>query len=157
MKFFVHYSADHVCPSRANPLATGMDIRALEEVVIPEGKTVVIPTGLELRHCPTHAIGLPVDIQVRGRSGLTSMGFLVHLGTIDADYEGEIGVIATNMTGGDFEVPKGGRIAQLVFPAGTRVQVTNQPAPASVQSVTGTGAGHAKPRGRDGFGSTGLD
>jgi dUTP pyrophosphatase len=61
--------------------------------------------------------GIPKDteLQVRGRSGVSlKRGLLTVLGTVDADYRSEIGVILQNSNNFLAEVTRGERIAQLV-------------------------------------------
>jgi dUTP pyrophosphatase len=54
-------------------------------------------------------------LQVRGRSGVSlKRGLLTVLGTVDADYRSEIGVILQNSNNFLAEVTRGERIAQLV-------------------------------------------
>lgn len=72
----------------------------------------VIPTGI--------AIALPpgYEAQIRGRSGnAAKFGIsVVHgVGTIDADYRGELGVILINHGPDDFTVNDGDRIAQMII------------------------------------------
>jgi len=69
----------------------------------------LIPTGI--------AIEVPrgYDVQIRPRSGLSSKGVGVTLGTIDSDYRGEI-LITMYLFNPDatFEIKHGDRIAQMV-------------------------------------------
>jgi dUTP pyrophosphatase len=87
----------------------GLDLRAVERVVLPPGVAQAVPTGL--------AIELPsgYEAQVRPRSGLALKHSLtVNFGTIDPGYRGEIRVIMFNLGKADYTVEKGDRIAQLV-------------------------------------------
>lgn len=120
--------------------AAGMDLHADADIVIPIGETRVIGTGIaiELSGC-TFAQILP-------RSGLSRRGVVVAVGTIDADYRGELGIIVTNLahSGSDFHVKAGDRIAQLVI----------QPV---IQAVLyEPGELSETERGGNGFGSTGV-
>lgn len=55
------------------------------------------------------------EAQVRGRSGLNrDHGIVVPVGTVDADYRGEIGVTVYNLSREPYEIKPGDRIAQLV-------------------------------------------
>lgn len=83
-----------------------------EPVLLRHGEFKVIPTGL--------AIALPVgyEAQIRGRSGnAAKFGIsVVHgVGTIDADYRGELGVILINHGQEDFVINNGDRIAQMII------------------------------------------
>lgn len=85
------------------------DIKGAENFIdIEPGGRCVIPTGL---YCE-----LPDDYKfsVKGRSGLAAKeGLQVHLGTIDSDYRGEIGVICTNLGNKHITIKNGDRVAQL--------------------------------------------
>ena len=104
----------HKLPEYATALSAGMDLRANidEPVVLKPMERRLIPTGL--------FISLPqgYEAQVRPRSGLAIKKGITVLnspGTIDADYRGEIGVILINLSGEDFVIGDGERIAQMVI------------------------------------------
>jgi dUTP diphosphatase len=89
----------------------GMDLRAIEAVVLAPGVPQAVPTGL--------AIELPggFEAQVRPRSGLAlrhSITLPNAPATIDPGYRGEIKVILLNLGGSEYHIHKGDRIAQLV-------------------------------------------
>ena len=101
-------------PAYATPQSAGMDIRAnidapvtlrpLERKLIPTGLYMALPEGYEA--------------QIRPRSGLALKHGLTVLnspGTIDSDYRGEVMVLLVNLSGDDFTVNDGERIAQLVI------------------------------------------
>jgi dUTP diphosphatase len=98
-------------PERATPGATGYDLYAcvdgplevgVEPVKVPAGVAIEAPIGL--------------DVQIRPRSGLSSKGVMVTLGTIDADYRGELLVTMYVLPHrGPHIVENGDRIAQLVI------------------------------------------
>jgi len=119
--------------------AAGLDLHASHAANIPIGQTKIIGTGIALElPCGTFAQILP-------RSGLSRRGVVVAVGTIDADYRGELGIIVTNLahSGSDFHVKAGDRIAQLVI----------QPV---IQAVLyEPGELSETERGGNGFGSTG--
>ena len=84
------------------------------------GEIRLIPTGL--------SISLPkgYEAQIRPRSGLAlrhGLGLVNSPGTIDADYRGEIGVIAINWGKKPFTIKRGDRIAQVVINKISRVRV----------------------------------
>src|SRR5689334_6670511 len=88
----------------------GLDLRAVERVVLQPGAAQAVPTGL--------AIELPpgCEAQVRPRSGLgLKHSLTVNFGTIDPGYRGEIRVVMFNLGRADYTVEKGDRIAQLVI------------------------------------------
>lgn len=98
-------------PERQTEHASGFDLRAsLEGGAITIGQTPVsVPTGIAVAAPPGS------DVQVRPRSGLFARGVIGMLGTIDADYRGELHVTLYCLPGtGSFEVQDGDRIAQLV-------------------------------------------
>lgn len=107
----------------------GYSLRPGETLAIATGWCVEIPEGFEG--------------QVRPRSSLSSVGIQVQLGTVDADYRGEIRVIVYNSTGKTYSVHCADRVAQLVISPVLRV------APIEVASLPPT------ERGTKGFGSTG--
>jgi dUTP pyrophosphatase len=99
-------------PWRATPFATGYDLFAcLEETYIELGPDVtLVPTGIALEAPSGY------DIQIRPRSGLTRIGVSVPLGTVDADYRGEIFVsMHTFGTRSSYRIDNGDRIGQLVI------------------------------------------
>lgn len=78
------------------------------------GQIIAIPTGLAVE------IPLGFEMQVRARSGLAikyGLSLVNGIGTIDADYRGEIKVIATLLGKNELIIKNGDRIAQaLVSP-----------------------------------------
>lgn len=98
-------------PQRQTALASGFDLHACLEgaSLMVERLPVLVPTGLAIAAAP----GL--DVQVRPRSGLSSRGVMAVLGTLDADYRGEVFVTMYCLPGaGPHEVRDGDRIAQIV-------------------------------------------
>lgn len=108
----LHDSA--VVPQYQTEQSAGMDVTAcIDEpmVIAPHGRAI-IPTGF--------AIALPsgYEAQIRGRSGMAAKFGIMPangVGTIDADYRGEVGVILLNTTGEPFTVEPGMRVAQMVI------------------------------------------
>lgn len=101
-------------PEYQTELAAGMDLVACidSSVVIEPHQRAIVPTGL--------AVALPVgfEAQIRGRSGMAAKFGVMPangIGTIDADYRGEIGVILLNTSNEAFIVEPGARIAQMVI------------------------------------------
>jgi dUTP pyrophosphatase len=106
----------HPIPKYETEASAGMDLRAEleEDVVLAPLQRALIPTGL--------FIELPVgyEAQVRPRSGLAykhGVSVLNTPGTIDADYRGEVKVILVNLSGEEFVVKDGERIAQMIISA----------------------------------------
>jgi len=136
-------NADLPLPSRATEHAAGYDVRSAEEDFVLEPQEIrLVSTGLVME--------LPkgMECQVRPRSGLAlrhGITLANSPGTIDPDYRGELCIILKNGGAKSVVIPRGDRIAQLVFQRFLAPDVIE----VSELSVT--------ERGDDGFGSTGLD
>jgi dUTP diphosphatase len=129
---------------RATDGASGYDLHAHLPGVykIPAGARGLVPTGISLAMPP----GL--EAQVRPRSGLADRtGAAAVLGTIDADYRGEVQVILVNHGHEEIRIAPGDRIAQLVF---ARVEHPDLVAVTIASDLPATA------RGAGGLGSTGL-
>jgi dUTP pyrophosphatase len=103
---------DAVLPSYAHGAAedAGLDLRALERVVLYPGVAIAVPTGVAVELPPGY------EAQVRPRSGLAlKHSITVNFGTIDPGYRGEIRVIMFNLGHAGYTVEQGDRIAQLVI------------------------------------------
>jgi len=126
-------------PERATDGATGFDLYACVEGELEVGQAPVrVPTGI--------AIETPagLDVQIRPRSGLSAQGVMATLGTIDADYRGELLVTMYVLPfRGPHMVHNGDRIAQLVVSRTAEVSLE----PADELSATARDTG--------GHGSTG--
>ena len=101
-------------PAYESAAAAGMDLRAAvtEPVTLAPGDFAMIPTGFNV------AIPQGYEIQVRGRSGLAAkhgVCILHGVGTIDADYRGEIKAILINHGREPFTIQRGDRVAQAVI------------------------------------------
>lgn len=136
-----------ITPVRAHANDAGYDLFANEDVVLKYGETKVVPTGI--------ALELPDGYfaDVRPRSGLTSKTALrVHLGTVDSDYRGDIGIICENAShrklasmnhvNTDIVILRGDKIGQLVIQKLPEITLTET---TSLSDST---------RGSNGFGST---
>lgn len=130
-------------PSYESEYAAGMDIRAAlaEPVKLNPGKRELIPTGLQM------ALPKGYEAQIRPRSGLAYRNGITMLntpGTIDADYRGEVKVLAVNLGEETVVIEHGDRIAQMVIAPVTQCEVRE------ADVLPGT------ERGEGGFGSTGV-
>lgn len=132
-------------PTYGSECAAGLDLYALEDVTLTPWRVHRVRTGIALEIPPGF------EGQVRGRSGLTSRGVFVELGTVDSDYRGEVGVL---MRGSPLDeqgrvylegvgLRAGDRIAQLVIAPVPRWRVVEVDALGETE------------RGDGGFGSTG--
>ncbi len=105
---------DAVLPEYKTVGAAGADLYAAidEPVVLEPMERSIISTGL--------AMSIPegYEVQIRARSSLsTKFGITMinGIGTIDADYRGEVGVPLVNLGQENFTVEPGMRIAQMVL------------------------------------------
>ena len=128
-------------PARQTAGSAGFDVASAEpDFVLAPGERRLVATGLEME--------LPADVecQIRPRSGLALRHGLMlpnAPATIDPDYRGELRVIVWNAGADPVPIPRGTRIAQLVF------------ARFEVPDVVETDALGESGRGTGGFGSTG--
>jgi dUTP pyrophosphatase len=102
---------DAILPSYAHgPLEdAGLDLRAVERIVLSPGVAQAVPTGLAIELPPGY------EAQIRPRSGLgLKHSLTVNFGTIDPGYRGEIRVIMFNLGRADYTIEPGDRIAQMV-------------------------------------------
>jgi len=139
---------DAVLPHKAHDNDNCFDVYAVEDTLIPKCRCsigdccvgmAVVPVGLKVAY-----ISPGFGFVFRGRSGLGFKHSLMpHMGEIDEGYRGDLGVKMYNLTGKNYNVKKGDRIAQIkvekVWPS--RVEFTEE----QVDSTRGEG----------GFGSTG--
>ena len=133
---------DAQLPVQGSDLAAGFDLHSVERVEVRKGTTEMLPTGLIL------AIPAGWEGQVRCRSGLGKRGLILPngIGTIDADYRGELMVLAHWIGEGDsFVVEKGERIGQLLLKRVPEIRFIE----VDKNDLEDTG------RGAGGFGSTG--
>lgn len=139
------FSKSGEIPKYETENSAGLDLRALldEPIIIKPMERVLIPTGIFLE------IPNGFEGQVRARSGLSikyGLTMVNGVGTVDADYRGELKVPMINLGGEDFKVESGDRIAQIIF--ARYESITFEPVD-SVESLEET------KRGSGGFGHTG--
>ncbi|MBQ1470990.1 MAG: dUTP diphosphatase [Eubacterium sp.] len=123
--------------------AAGFDIQAFLEapMCLPPGGRALVPTGLFLQ------VPEGYEAQVRARSGLAiqyGIGLVNGIGTVDADYRGEILVPLINWGQEPFEIHDGDRIAQVVISPVTQAEIQ------LTDTLEETERGHG------GFGHTGV-
>jgi len=139
---FTRLHPDAKPPIQGSALAAGWDLRTVETCEIKKGFSTKVPTGL--------AVSIPAGYegQIRARSSLGAKGIILPngIGTIDADYRGQIHVLMTWIGEGDSTIIEAGeRIAQMVI----------SPVPnVSFLEVDSEQLGETE-RGGGGFGSTG--
>lgn len=131
-------------PTRATSESTGFDLYSNMEWLLAKHETRVIVCGVGIE---VETVGeFDVDVQIRGRSSLAMQGISAHVGTIDQDYRGEIGVILTNTSKKEYQISHGDRIGQLIFVPRFRDVIVRTVEPTEVRPTT---------RNSGGFGSTG--
>jgi len=131
-----------IAPKYQTKHSAGMDLHAAidKPIVLKPTEIYAVPIGI--------AIEIPegYEMQVRGRSGLAlrhGIASAAGVGTIDADFRGEIHVILINNGTADFEIKPGDRIAQAIVAKYERVNWDE------------TKELNETERGSNGFGSTG--
>ena len=127
-------------PAKQTELASGYDLHACIDTPI-ELNTLpqLIPTGIAVETPPG------IDLQIRPRAGLFLKGVIGTIGTIDADYRGELYVALYCLPDlGKFIISNGDRIAQLVVSTLTTIMWNE------VEKLNET------ERGLGGHGSTGI-
>lgn len=137
------HAADLPLPSYESEYAAGMDIRAaLEEpIILKPGERKLIPSGLKM------AMPQGYEAQMRPRSGLAYRNGITMLntpGTIDADYRGELKMLAVNLGEESFTINHGDRIAQMVIAPVIQAEINKVETLSETERDTG------------GFGSTGV-
>jgi len=143
-------------PAYAHPGDAGLDLRANVRAFpraalgAPGGREddrlrilpwsrVLVPSGFAF------AIPYGYEGQVRPRSGISlRTGLVVMLGTVDASYRGEVGIIIANVSLTTAVIEHGERIAQLVI------------APVVLASLDLVDTLDETDRGAGGYGSTGV-
>lgn len=129
------YQTEHAAAMDVHAcLDAPMTLQPFERAMVPTGLAFEIPEGYEM--------------QVRARSGLSikhGITMVNGIGTIDADYRGELNILVINLGQEAFEIEPDMRIAQLLVSKYEKVawELTE------VLTETARGSG--------GFGSTGID
>ena len=83
---------------------------------IPPGERATIGTGLRIvSYVPMMTSSIVPEILIRPRSSFTRLGMMVHLGTVDMDYRGEICVNLENNSKRYWIITPGDRIAQATM------------------------------------------
>lgn len=123
--------------------SSGMDLYAAidEPITLKPLERKLIPTGIKIE-IPTE-----YEAQIRARSGLSvkhGITLINAIGTIDADYRGEVCVGLVNLSDKEYTINPEDRIAQMVIAKVEKAQI----------EVTTELAESA--RGAGGFGSTGF-
>ncbi len=133
-----------VLPEYKTDGASGMDLSAAieEPVTIKSLERKLIPTGIKIE------IPNGYEAQVRARSGLSikhGITLINAIGTIDADYRGEVCVPVVNLSAEEYTIQPQERIAQMVICKVEKADIT------VTEELCET------ERGCGGFGSTGKN
>jgi dUTP pyrophosphatase len=132
-----------IVPSYQTTHASGMDLHACLDApkILQPLERAIIPTGLAIELVPGY------EAQIRARSGMAikhGISMVNGIGTIDADYRGEVGILVINLGQEPFVIEPDMRIAQMVI---ARYECVDWQ---EVDSLSQTA------RGEGGFGSTGA-
>ena len=124
--------------------AAGCDLSAYisGDLLLKSGATALVPTGIKISIPSNKYFAL-----LTARSGLSvkhGITLVNGVGVIDSDYTGEIKAGLINLSGTDYVIKSGDRIAQLIFVSIERPEL----------EVVGTLP--ETERGSGGFGSTGV-
>lgn len=109
-----------ILPEYQTEHAAAMDIHACLDVPVTLApmERYIIPTGFALE------VPVGYEAQIRARSGLSikhGITMVNGVGTIDADYRGEVGVLVINLGSEDFVIEPAMRVAQLLIAPVQRV------------------------------------
>ena len=122
--------------------SSGMDLYAAidKEITLKPLERVLVPTGIKIE------IPIEYEAQIRARSGLSvkhGITLINAVGTVDADYRGEVCVALVNISNEEYTIKPDDRIAQMVIARveKAQIEVTTELADSE--------------RGEGGFGSTG--
>lgn len=127
-----------ILPTRAHDTDAGLDLYAVEDVIVPARGSAVFDTGVHIE-LPAGTYG-----KIESRSGLNVKHGVVSCGgVIDEGYTGSVRVKLYNMSAYDYGVRRWDKIAQLI------VQPYLAPELELANTLTETDRGDA------GFGSTG--
>lgn len=118
---------------------SGYDLKTKYAFKLLPNQTKLIPTSLFLE------LDKNIEAQVRPKSSISAKGILVHFGTVDSDYRGEVKVVMQNLNDFGVEFDAGQKIAQIVFNEKTEVVLEQTE---DIENNTQRGIG--------GFGSTGA-
>jgi dUTP pyrophosphatase len=131
---------DATMPVKANPNDAGWDVTCVEDVELAPHERKLVSTGVHLKLQPGW------EAQMRARSGNAiklGISLVNGIGTIDSNYTGECKAILLNTGTEPVKLPKGSKVAQIVFkrvPSVTLERLTEMP----TDPIRGSG----------GFGST---
>jgi len=130
---------DAITPHYNHEGDAGMDLYAVEDIILWPDEPVAVPTGLSIE-LPTGYVALVWD-----KSGLSlKEGIKTMAGVMDSNYRGEYKIVLINTTNQYYYIDKGDKIAQLLIQPVMRAEVEE------TRELSETS------RGSGGFGSTGT-
>ena len=132
------YKCDYTL-QKGHDTDSGYDLKTTRPFKLLPNQTKLIPTSLFLE------LDKNIEAQVRPKSSISAKGVLVHFGTVDSDYRGEVKVVIQNLNDYGVEFEAGQKIAQIVFCKKTEVVLEHTE---NISNNTQRGSG--------GFGSTGA-
>lgn len=132
------YKCDYTL-QKGHDTDSGYDLKTTRPFKLLPNQVKLIPTSLFLE------LDKNIEAQVRPKSSISAKGILVHFGTVDSDYRGEVQVVIQNLNDYGVEFEAGQKIAQIVFNEKTEVVLEQTD---TVSNDTDRGSG--------GFGSTGA-
>lgn len=128
---------DAKIPKRQREGDACFDIYSIESTWISPGVTADVRCGVACE------IPAGYKIMINGRSGLAKKGIFCHVGTIDENYKGELGVILVNLTSESYKIEIGDRVGQISLQKVTSTEFVQ------VEELSDSN------RGTQGFGSSG--
>jgi dUTP pyrophosphatase len=136
------HAMDLPIPTRQTPHSAGFDVAAAvdQPVTLQPMQIALIPAGFAME------IPAGYEAQIRPRSGLSlkhGITCVNAVGTIDADFRGELRVPMINLGAAPFTIERGMRIAQMIISKLPEVRLVE----AAMLTETSRGSG--------GFGHTG--
>lgn len=131
-------------PEYKTEASAAADLKSAEDTILKANTQGIVKTGIYIDSVDWSLVpeNMIPELQVRARSGLAYKNGITltnAVGTIDADYPGEICVLMWNTSEEDFTIARGDRIAQITLNLLHRINTLN---------VGGKRTG--------GFGSTGV-
>lgn len=105
-------------PERKTAFSAGYDIAAAEDIQVPPGSVIMVPTGIKAYMQPDEYLGIHIRSSLAVKSKLVLIN---SQGIIDADYynntsnEGHILIAVMNLGMEEMLIEKGTRIAQGIF------------------------------------------
>lgn len=132
------YKCDYTL-QKGHDTDSGYDLKTTRPFKLLPNQVKLIPTSLFLQ------LDTNIEAQVRPKSSISAKGILVHFGTVDSDYRGEVQVVMQNLNQHGVEFEAGQKIAQIVFSKKTDVELEQTE---DIENNTNRGTG--------GFGSTGA-